>query len=119
MFFTRCPRQKKENIGCDIFHSQKQGDGWKQAKKIELKPDSADYLSCGHPTLNINSSFMIFASDLPGGKGGKDLWLTEYNKREKVWGVPVNLGSPINTSGDEMFPHLTSAGDLYFSSSGD
>ena len=118
LFFTRCPRQKKENIGCDIFHSQKQGDGWKQAKKIELKPDSADYLSCGHPTLNINSSFMIFASDLPGGKGGKDLWLTEYNKREKVWGVPVNLGSPINTSGDEMFPHLTSAGDLYFSSSG-
>ena len=118
IFFTRCPRQKKENIGCDIFYAQKQGDNWKQAKKIELKPDTAAYLSCGHPTLNNNATYMIFSSDMPGGQGGKDLWLTEYNKREKVWGVPENLGSTINTAGDEMFPHLTEKGTLYFSSTG-
>ena len=118
IFFTRCPREKKENIGCDIFYAEKQGDKWKQAKKIELKPDTAAYLSCGHPTLNNNASYMIFASDMPGGQGGKDLWITEYNKREKVWSVPENLGATINTAGDEMFPHLTDKGTLYFSSTG-
>ena len=118
IFFTRCPREKKENIGCDIFYAERSGDKWKQAKKIELKPDTAAYLSCGHPTLNNNASYMIFASDMPGGQGGKDLWITEYNKREKVWGAPENLGPTINTAGDEMFPHLTDKGTLYFSSTG-
>jgi len=118
LFFTRCPRQKKENIGCDIYFSTKQGNNWKQAEKVKLKPDGGDSISCGHPTLNITSTIMIFSSDLPGGLGGKDLWFTEYNKREKAWGTPVNLGAEINTTGDEMFPHLTSNGDLYFSSNG-
>jgi peptidoglycan-associated lipoprotein len=118
LFFTRCPREKKENIGCDIFVSTKQGDNWKQASKVVLKPEGGDSISCGHPTLNTTSTIMIFSSDLPGGQGGKDLWFTEYNKREKSWGIPVNLGAEINTPGDEMFPHITSNGDLYFSSNG-
>ena len=61
---------------------------------------------------------MIFASDIPGGFGGKDLWYSEFNKRDKVWTDPVNLGPTINTSGDEMFPHLTDSKVLYFSSTG-
>jgi peptidoglycan-associated lipoprotein len=118
MFFTRCPREKKSNIGCDIFSAQKQGDGWKKAELVVLKPDGADSLSCGHPTIDMTGTLMIFASDLPGGFGGKDLWYTEFNKRDKVWGEPINLGATINTSGDEMFPHLTDKKALYFSSTG-
>ena len=118
LFFTRCPREKKTNIGCDIFYANKQGDGWKKAQKVVLKPDGADSLSCGHPTIDMTGNLMIFASDLPGGQGGKDLWYTEFNKRDKVWGEPVNLGPTINTSGDEMFPHLTDKKMLYFSSTG-
>ena len=118
LFFTRCPREKKVNIGCDIFVSTKQENNWKQANKVTLKPEGGDSISCGHPTLNATSTLMIFSSDLPGGQGGKDLWFTEYNKREKSWGKPVNLGAEINTPGDEMFPHLTLNGNLYFSSNG-
>ena len=118
MFFTRCPREKKTNIGCDIFTAKKQGDGWKKAELIVLKPDGADSLSCGHPTIDMAGLLMIFASDLPGGFGGKDLWYAEFNKRDKVWGEPTNLGETINTSGDEMFPHLTDNKTLYFSSTG-
>jgi peptidoglycan-associated lipoprotein len=118
MFFTRCPREKKTNIGCDIFTAKKQGDGWKKAELLVLKPDGADSLSCGHPTIDMTGTLMIFASDLPGGFGGKDLWYTEFNKRDKVWGEPTNLGATINTSGDEMFPHLTDKKVLYFSSTG-
>ena len=118
MFFTRCPREKKTNIGCDIFTAKKQGDGWKKAELVVLKPDGADSLSCGHPTIDMTGSLMIFASDLPGGFGGKDLWYVEFNKRDKVWGEPVNLGETINTSADEMFPHLTDNKTLYFSSTG-
>ncbi len=118
MFFTRCPREKKSNIGCDIFTAKKQGDGWKKAELVVLKPDGADSLSCGHPTIDMTGNLMIFASDLPGGFGGKDLWYTEFNKRDKVWGEPINLGATINTTGDEMFPHLTDKKALYFSSTG-
>lgn len=118
LYFTRCPREKKTNIGCDIFYSEPQGKSWQAATKIVLKPEGADSLSCGHPTLDKSEKFMIFASDLPGGQGGKDLWITEYDKKEKKWGTPKNLGPKINTSGDEMFPHLTEEGVLYFSSNG-
>jgi peptidoglycan-associated lipoprotein len=118
IFFTRCPREKKENIGCDIFFSEVQGSNWKPAEMIILKPEGADSLSCGHPAIDKSEKFMIFASDLLGGQGGKDLWLTEYDKRESKWMTPVNLGATINTAGDEMFPYLTEEGNLYFSSTG-
>ncbi len=118
LYFTRCPREKKENIGCDIYFSEPQGKSWKEATKIVLKPEGADSLSTGHPTLDKAEKFMIFASDLPGGQGGKDLWLTEYDKRAKTWGTPKNLGPSVNTTGDDMFPHLTDEGVLYFSSNG-
>lgn len=118
LYFTRCPREKKTNLGCDIYYSEPQGKSWKEATKIILKPEGGDSLSCGHPTLDKGEKIMIFASDLPGGQGGKDLWLTEYDKKEKAWGTPKNLGPKINTVGDEMFPHLTDEGVLYFSSNG-
>lgn len=118
LYFTRCPREKKENIGCDIFYSEPQGKSWKEAVMIVLKPEGADSLSTGHPTLDSREKYMIFSSDLPGGQGGKDLWLTEYDKREKTWGTPKNLGPSVNTTGDDMFPHLTDEDVLYFSSNG-
>lgn len=118
LYFTRCPREKKTNLGCDIYYSEPQGKSWQQATKIVLKPEGADSLSCGHPTLDKSEKYMIFASDLPGGQGGKDLWMVEFDKKAKSWGSPKNLGPKINTSGDEMFPHLTEEGVLYFSSNG-
>jgi len=57
---------------------------------------------------------LIFASNLPGGKGGMDLWYSSYDKKNDQWGAPKNLGN-INTVGDEMFPWMED-NTLYFSS---
>ena len=118
IFFTRCHREKKVDLGCEIFYSELKGNDWAEAKKIQLKPEGADSLSCGHPAINSSMRFMIFAADFPGGSGGKDLWMSEYDKREDSWMTPTNLGSSINTEGDDMFPHLAEDGSLYFSTDG-
>jgi peptidoglycan-associated lipoprotein len=61
---------------------------------------------------------LIFSSDMEGGSGGKDLWMITYDKKSKTWSKPKNLGSPINTPGDEMFPFIHKDGTLYFASNG-
>jgi outer membrane protein OmpA-like peptidoglycan-associated protein len=61
---------------------------------------------------------LIFASDMPGGYGGIDLWYSVYNKKSKSWSSPRNMGKDINTEGDEMFPTMGEDGILYFSSNG-
>lgn len=138
IFFTRCPRaknkKKKEssNLGCEIFHSVYIGDinaqindsskkkkkSWSEAEKVVLKPEGADSLSCGHPAIDSLMTFMVFSADFPGGSGGKDLWISEYDARESSWMTPINLGTNVNTSGNEMFPYISADGSLYFSSDG-
>ena len=118
IYFTRCPRLKKVNLGCEIFYSERKGDSWSQSKKINLKPEGGDTLSCGHPAMDSEMKFMIFSADFPGGFGSHDLWISEYDERESNWMSPVNLGSSINTSGEEMFPYISDDGSLYFSSDG-
>ncbi|MDQ3394215.1 MAG: OmpA family protein [Bacteroidota bacterium] len=70
--------------------------------------------SVGHPTF-VHKNLMIFASDMPGGFGGTDLYRTM--KVNGIWHPPVNLGPKINTSGNELFPFVENA-ILYFSSNG-
>ena len=60
---------------------------------------------------------MIFSSDLPGGYGGKDLWVSVIEKRNR-WSRPINLGPLVNTPKDEMFPFLAADGTIYFASDG-
>ena len=117
LYFTRCPRVKKENAGCDILYAKRQGSNW-QAPESLLKKEGQDSLNHGHPALTPDGKSIVFASDMPGGKGGKDLWMITYDKRAKEWSKPVNLGSKINTSGNDMFPFIKRDGTLYFSSDG-
>lgn len=116
MFFTRCPHAKKQNLGCDIFVSELESKGWGRPKKLALKAN--DSISVGHPCVSEDGKFLIFASDMPGGQGGRDLWYTEYNKKSDSWSMPVNMGPDINTAGDELFPTFALNGDLLYSSTG-
>lgn len=50
-----------------------------------------------------------FASRRPGGKGGADLWRSSP-RAGGGWERPVNLGSAINTRGDEFAPWVASDG---------
>ncbi len=117
MFFTRCPNVKKQNLGCEIWLSLKKGrDGWKEPKKLELKTN--DTISVGHPCVSDDGKTLVFASDMLGGYGGRDLWITTYVRKTDSWTAPKNLGPEINTSGDELFPTFGPNGDMFFSSDG-
>lgn len=68
--------------------------------------------------ISVNGKYLIFASDKPGGYGGKDLYMSERLPSGE-WGRPINLGPTINTPYDEDYPFLWDDGvTLYFSSKG-
>lgn len=116
MFFTRCYNPDKNFFGCDIYMSEAKGKSWDIPTKLNLKPN--DTVSVGHPCPSEDGRFLIFASDMPGGYGGKDLWYTEYDRRTDTWSEPKNMGPEINTAQDELFPSFGLNGDLYFASAG-
>jgi hypothetical protein len=84
--------------------------------EIEFPFNSKDY-SIGHPTISVDGKFLFFASDMPGGKGGSDIYRVEILANDK-FSNPVNLGEPINTEGNEMFPYVNNDNLLFFSSEG-
>lgn len=79
---------------------------------VPLKINSDQY-NCTHPALSADGQTLVFASNMPGGQGGYDLWKIE--KLEGIWGEPQNLGTGVNTSGNEFFPTWI-GNTLYFSS---
>lgn len=87
-------------------------------KDIQAFPYNNDEYSVGHPALNRAGTVMIFASDMPGGYGGTDLYYCKRASIDLPWEKPVNMGAVINTPGDELFPTLYKNRTLYFSSNG-
>ncbi|MBK7410635.1 MAG: carboxypeptidase regulatory-like domain-containing protein [Saprospirales bacterium] len=87
--------------------------GW--TEPLPLSINSEEY-SVMHPCLSADGRRLFFASDIPGGYGGLDLYYVEEN--QGVWGPSINLGPAINTPGNEVFPYFAPDGTLYFSSDG-
>ncbi|MBK8192494.1 MAG: OmpA family protein [Lewinellaceae bacterium] len=85
------------------------------SKPVELPFNSDDY-SCIHPSLSADGTKLFFASDMPGGYGGYDIYYVEKNG--SGWGTPVNAGSVINTEKQEIFPYISQSGSLFFTSNG-
>ena len=75
-----------------------------------------DQYNVAHPALSHDSKKIFFASDMPGGFGGTDLYVCYWHQGQ--WGKPVNLGKYVNSSGNETFPYLTPTGILYFATNG-
>lgn len=92
---------------------RKSGDSWQE--EPFAYNDAAKY-SLGHAALSDDGRTLYYASDMPGGHGGVDIWYSEL-QQDGSWGAPKNAGSTINTSGDEMFPNVH-GNSLYFSSNG-
>ena len=115
MYLTQCKKEKKKTLGCGIYVSKRKGKLWEVPQLLQIKVDSNTTI--GHPALSEDETILIFSSDLSGGYGGKDLWISVKGKRN-TWSDPVNLGPMVNTPGDEMFPFLHSDGTIYFSSNG-
>lgn len=69
-----------------------------------------------HPTVSADGNTLYFASDMPGGYGGLDIYKVTRNA-DGTWTTPINLGEKVNTTEQEGFPFLV--GDkLYFASKG-
>lgn len=86
--------------------------------EVKPFPYNSDEYSVGHPALNSTGTLLIFASDMPGGFGGTDLYYCTRATANDEWAKPVNMGKTINTEGDELFPTLYQDKQLFFSSTG-
>lgn len=80
-------------------------------------PYNSDEYSVGHPAVSSDGKRLYFVSDMPGSIGGTDLWFCDKDTLGG-WSRPNNLGPVINTEGNEMFPFISSTGDLFFASNG-
>jgi outer membrane protein OmpA-like peptidoglycan-associated protein/tetratricopeptide (TPR) repeat protein len=89
------------------------GADWSQPEPLAF---CSDEFSVMHPAYDGPTQRLYFASDMPGGYGGMDLYVSKRGRYG--WGPPVNLGPQVNTEGNEVFPHVASDGLLYFASDG-
>lgn len=103
---------QRQGSRLQLFIAEKTDDRWQETSSLPF--NSMDY-SVSNPALNKDGSILFFVSDMPGGFGNKDLYVSYY--RNNTWSKPENLGDKINTSGDEDSP-LVHNTTLYFSSNG-
>ena len=107
LYFT-----SNDATGQRIFSTRKSGANW-----IYVRPfvhNRPNYTTT-HPSLSPDGQRLFFASDMPGGFGGFDIYVCDWTPRG--WGVPRNLGPGVNTSGNELHPFIQGNGELFFSSS--
>jgi len=120
VFFSRSNQQngvtKSDNAGkirMKIYEADRGAFDWENLR--ELSFDSDKY-SCMHPTLSYDGTRLFFASNMPGGLGGMDLYVSDWDGAH--WSEPVNLGPDINTARNEVFPYYHDNGALFFASEG-
>lgn len=114
MYLTQCVTDPSYPRYAQIVKSNRADAAWGKASSVELTKDT---LSCfAHPAVSPDGQWLYFVSDMPGGKGGLDIWRVRITSAG--YGGVENLGEPINTPGNEMFPTFRPNGDLYFSSDG-
>ena len=114
MYFTKCIKLKNVKMGCAIYSTKKVGQDWANPEPVVIAVDSN--ASVGHPALSPDDNILYFAGELSGGKGGRDIYMTTYDRRRREWKEPTSLS--INTRGDELYPYIHGDGYLYFSSNG-
>ena len=121
IYFTRDNYLKKKGydenkvMRLKLYRGRLDGN---KLKDIEELPFNSDHYSCGHPSISSDGKVLYFASDMPGGYGGTDIYRVSIGA-DGTLGVPENLGEKLNTSSNELFPYIHPVDDvLFFSSNG-
>ena len=114
MYLTQCVTDASAPRFAQIVTSSRSDAAWGKPNQLELTKDTLS--TYAHPAVSPDGEWLYFVSDMPGGVGGYDIWRVRITAAG-LGGVE-NLGEPINTPGDEMFPTFRPNGDLYFSSNG-
>jgi peptidoglycan-associated lipoprotein len=115
MYFTQCV-SRGARPGCKICSASRSEENvWTEVDVVQVADSTAN---AAHPSLADDGTVLYFASDMPDGFGGFDIWMVNRLSEEEGWSEPVNLGKDINSAGNEMYPHIRRNGVLYFSSDG-
>ena len=114
MYLTQCKTDPSYPRYATIVTSNRSDAAWSKAQDVQLSRDTLSAFA--HPAVSPDGQWLYFTSNMPGGQGGYDIWRAPLTT--SGIGAVENLGSPINTPGDEMFPTFRPNGDLYFSSNG-
>ena len=115
MYLTQCKTDPQYPRYATIAVSNRSDAAWSKPRELNISKDTLS--SFAHPAVSPDGEWLYFVSDMPGGLGGMDIWRCSLLSSSETGGVE-NLGAPINTAGDEMFPTFRPNGDLYFSSDG-
>ena len=109
-------KENKLKLGKNsIYKATKTGDTW---GNITLLPFNSKEYSCANPSLSRDGKTLYFSSNMPNSIGGVDIWKVAV-KEDGTFGTPENLGSKVNTEGNETFPYIADDNKtLFFASSG-
>ena len=119
--FSVCQENDQHEVRCDVYVSYKKHNTWTKPEKLKNGINKGSYTSTQpafgyYSRRGFTTEILYFASDRPGGKGGMDIWYSARSKRGD-WAAPVNCGSAVNSSGNEITPFYDSdTKTLYFSS---
>ncbi|MBK6338081.1 MAG: PD40 domain-containing protein [Bacteroidetes bacterium] len=107
VFFTQTPYSINKNYAkgyaegkSQIVTAKNTGNKWSEISELPLN----DLFSNKDPSVDAEGNTMFFASNMPGGFGGYDLYKME--KTNGVWGKPKNLGQDVNSKYDEILPFI-------------
>ena len=114
MFLTVCRTDPQYPRMAEIWSAARSDASWGKPQQLKMTADTLS--SYAHPALSPDGKTLYFASDMPGGYGGLDLWRADFDGQGI--GAVENLGPEINTEGNEVFPAFRPSGELYFSSDG-
>ena len=114
MYLTQCTSDPSYPRYAQIVTSARADAAWGKTSELKITGDTLS--SYAHPAVSPDGQWLYFVSDMPGGMGGLDIWRARITPAG-LGGVE-NLGAPVNTPGNEMFPTFRPNGDLYFSSDG-
>ncbi len=117
MFLTRnnsTVSNRSEKVAkLKIVYSKFADSKWSSPSDL---PFVSNKYNTAHACLSADGERLYFASDMPGGYGGMDLYYSDRTK--SGWASPVNMGNKINTKGNELFPFVNDDNTLYFASDG-
>lgn len=107
---------KDSSVTLEIVIASNYDTAARQFRDLTPFPFNSSNYSCAHPAISPDGRMLAFASDKPGGRGGRDLYICRA--AGNGWTNPVNAGETVNTEGDEVFPWWADSATLYFSSDG-
>ena len=94
-----------------IYESSLENGKWSEPKILPFINEKYSY---AHPALSPTGNYMVFVSNMPGGFGGTDLYITYY--KDGTWTKPANIGRPVNSERNEVMPFIHKSGLLYYAS---